>query len=118
MTRHSKNNIKVNKIIGQRILEARLGRGLSRQQLASRVNVAHQQIRKYELGVNHVSASKLFSIASALERGVDYFFDDKIGETEDQHRRMCLEVSRNFLKINNPKHQAAVNNMVKVLAAS
>ena len=33
-----------------------------------------------------------------------------------QHQRMCIEVSRNFMKIENSEHQTAVNTLVKSLS--
>ena len=35
--------------------------------------------------------------------------------TVTQHQRMCIEVSRNFMKIENTEHQNAVNTLIKSL---
>ena len=33
-----------------------------------------------------------------------------------QHQRMCIAVTRNFMRIENPDHQAAVNTLIRSLA--
>jgi transcriptional regulator with XRE-family HTH domain len=95
--------------------------GLSRHQLAEKIGVTHQQLQKYEKGINRISAGRLVAIANALSKPVSYFFEDVDSSNEadvlpNQHHRMCIEVSRNFLRIKNPVHQNAVNMLVRSLA--
>jgi transcriptional regulator with XRE-family HTH domain len=120
MARTNEYTERVDTIIGERIHELRISMGLSRQQLAGEIGVTHQQLQKYEKGTNRISVGRLASIAKALKKPVAFFFDD-IHEEQialpTQHQRMCIEVSRNFLKIKNPKHQEAVNILVKELVA-
>jgi transcriptional regulator with XRE-family HTH domain len=110
----------VDKHIGAKILELRLSRGMSRQQLASMIGVSHQQTQKYEKGVNRISASRLYIIAQALGQNVKVFYEGlDTGENctvPDSHQRMCIEISRNFLRIRKPLHQTAVNTLIKTLA--
>lgn len=114
-----KSTDKIDKIIGVRIHELRISMGLSRQQLAEQIGVTHQQLQKYEKGTNRISAGRLAAIAKVLGKAVAYFFEnitDNDGYLPSQHQRMCIEVSRNFLKIKNPMHQNAVNLLVRTLA--
>jgi transcriptional regulator with XRE-family HTH domain len=60
--------------IGQNIRWHRRMRGLSQEHLASNLNVTYQQLQKYELGVNRVSASRLYSLAKALNVAVGDFY--------------------------------------------
>lgn len=111
---------KIDKFIGNKIYMLRLAKGLARQQLAEQISVTHQQLQKYEKGTNRISAGRLVLIAKALERSVNYFyagFDNTVSEDEvlTQHQRMCIEVSRNFMKLQNPDHQNAVNTLIKSL---
>lgn len=115
-------NITINDLdreIGRRIQELRMGRGLSRQQLADQVGVTHQQLQKYEKGSNRIAASRLAAISSALGVEARYFFENA-DESEtiipDEHQRMCLEVARNFMKIRKPLYQDAVNALIRILA--
>lgn len=119
-TKNIKDADHIDKRIGLKIQELRIAMGMSRHQLAEKIGVTHQQTQKYEKGVNRISAGRLVSIARALGKEVHYFFQD---ESEDdavvlpsQHQRMCIEVSRNFLRIQNPAHREAVNILVRTLA--
>lgn len=116
-----KNNYieEVDKFIGSKIYSLRLAKGLSRQQLAQVIGVTHQQLQKYEKGNNRISVGRLVLIARALDKNISYFYDGlETGGNEPlitQHQRMCIEVSRNFMKIENAEHQNAVNTLIKSL---
>lgn len=110
----------VDKFIGGKVYSLRLAKGLSRQQLATVIGVTHQQLQKYEKGINRISVGRLVLIAKALDKNVSYFYEgvEEPGKREDiltKHQRMCIEVSRNFMKIENSDHQNAVNTLVKSL---
>ena len=63
---------------------------------------------------------------------VEHFFEDLqklsvTGESSEefendlsptQHQRMCLEISRNFMRISDSNHQLAVHSLVKSLTRS
>lgn len=61
--------------VGKRVRHRRWMVGMTQQQLAERVGIKFQQIQKYETGMNRVSASRLWDVASALEVPVAYFFE-------------------------------------------
>jgi transcriptional regulator with XRE-family HTH domain len=110
----------VDRYVGERIYSLRLAHGLSRAQLSKLIGVTHQQVEKYEKGRNRIYVSRLLLIAKALSKDISYFVEGL--ESDDnkpvvtQHQRMCIEVSRNFMRIENPDHQAAVNTLIKSLA--
>ena len=116
MSRKNETTSQIDDTVGQNIMDERLARGLSRQQLASAIDVTHQQLQKYEKGSNRVSAGRLWLIAKALKKPLEYFFEGNIKEEDNLHQRMSIEVSRNFLKIPSEKHRNAVNYMVKSLS--
>ncbi len=60
--------------VGQRIRQRRWQLGMTQGELAEHVGVRFQQIQKYEVGTNRVSASRLWDIAEVLEVPVAYFF--------------------------------------------
>jgi transcriptional regulator with XRE-family HTH domain len=107
--------------VGSRIRERRVMMGLSQQQLAKMIGVTYQQAHKYERGLNRISAGRLFEIAQVLGVPVSWFFEGLADGTEMQemsHRqRMCLELARNFALIDNEKHQEALSQMARALAA-
>src|SRR3979411_3205359 len=106
---------------GPRIRERRIMLGLTQQQLAEMIGVTYQQAHKYERGINRVSAGRLFEVAPVLSVPVNYFFDG-LDEENDRaispRERMCLELARNFAQIPNERHQEALSQLARVLAAA
>ena len=110
----------VDRYVGKRIYSLRLSHGLSRAQLSKSIGLTPKQVEKYEKGRNRIYASRLLIIAKALSKDISYFVAGLESNDNEplvtQHQRMCIEVSRNFMRIENPDHQAAVNTLIKSLA--
>ncbi len=108
--------------VGARIRERRVMLGLSQQQLANMIGVTYQQAHKYERGLNRISAGRLYEIAQVLSVPISWFFDG-LAEHEtaepalSPRQRMGLELARNFAAIDNEKHQEALSQMARALAA-
>jgi transcriptional regulator with XRE-family HTH domain len=110
----------VDRYVGARIRERRIMLGLTQQQLADLIGVTYQQAHKYERGINRVSAGRLFEVSQVLSVPVSYFFDELEQENErsiSPRERMCLELARNFAQIPNERHQEALSQLARVLAA-
>lgn len=108
------------KFVGQRIRERRIMLGLSQQQMADMIGVTYQQAHKYERGINRISAGRLFEIAQVLGVPVGFFFEGLEEDRDDDmgpRQRMCLELARNFSQINNERHQEALSQLARALAA-
>ena len=126
MARKVEHIEQIDRYIGAKIQELRLAHGMSRQELGDRIEVTHQQLQKYEMGINRVSAGRLALIAKYLNTTVGTFYDgldttlNAVIENVDlnQNQRMCIEVSRNFMRIKNPEHKDAINSLVRILAKS
>lgn len=107
--------------VGARIRERRVMMGLSQQQLAKMIGVTYQQAHKYERGLNRISAGRLFEIGQVLGVPVAWFFDGLTADSAEleasPRQRMCLELARNFALIDNEKHQEALSQMARALAA-
>ena len=82
--------------VGKRIRHRRWLVGMTQQQLAEKVGIKFQQIQKYETGMNRVSASRLWDIASALSITVSFFFEG-LDETE-KSAAFDSEVPNDILK--------------------
>ncbi len=94
--------------------------GLSQQQMADLIGVTYQQAHKYERGINRISAGRLHEIAQVLGIPVGYFFEGLESHRSPElsaRQRMCLELARNFAAIQNEKHQEALSQMARALAA-
>lgn len=118
MPRITENSKNIDKALGAKVDELRLAYGWSSQYFANKIGVTHQQCRKYFRGTNCISPSRLVTIAHVFGKPVAYFFENIENPImlPTQHQRMCIEVSRNFLKIKNPLHQNAVNALVRTLS--
>lgn len=116
----------VDHYVSLRIRQRRIMLGLTQQQMAELIGVTYQQAHKYETGINRISAGRLYQIAQALGVEIGYFFEDiepdraaKPRPTEMMpQQRMLLELARNFASIGNRRHQDAICNLARVLAAA
>jgi transcriptional regulator with XRE-family HTH domain len=110
----------IDRHVGARVRERRIMLGFTQQQLADLIGVTYQQAHKYERGINRISAGRLFEIAHVLSVPVNYFFEgieEQEGRTISPRERMCLELARNFAQIPNERHQEALSQLARVLAA-
>jgi transcriptional regulator with XRE-family HTH domain len=118
--RTSNRTPEIDRHVGARVRERRIMLGFTQQQLADLIGVTYQQAHKYERGINRISAGRLFEIAHVLSVPVNYFFEGIDGETAraaSPRERMCLELARNFAQIPNERHQEALSQLARVLAA-
>ncbi len=118
-SRRSPSSGRIDDHIGARIRERRISLGLTMQDFAKTIGITHQQIYKYELGINRVSAGRLLEIARALDAPITYFYEsigDEKAPTVMPHQRPQLEIARNFAAIQNEKHQEVLSQVARVLA--
>ena len=66
----------VDRRVGLRIRQARLMAGLTMEALAERAGCSYQQINKYEMAINRVTAGRLDDLARILDVHVGWFFDE------------------------------------------
>lgn len=123
MVRKNEFLTKVDEFVGAKIQNLRIAKGYSRRQLSSMINVSNQQLHKYEIGVNRICIGRLMMIARALSEDVSYFYNGvqlraspKVNNLYVQHQRLCIEVSRNFMKIQNEKYRNVIKSLVKIFA--
>lgn len=104
----------VDRHVGRRVQEKRLGLGLTQTALAKAVGVSFQQVQKYEKGTNRVSASKLFEIADFMKVDIPFFFDGFVtaqpGMAEEDAPAFDHERSAT-------KHSIEIDNLVRRLPA-
>lgn len=106
--------------VGERIKGRRLILGVSQQKLGDALGITFQQVQKYERGTNRVSASRLFSIAKALDVPVNYFFEDaetatatllQPGEPEPMKNPRNVRLVRMFLSLSRPQQDRVFDLM-------
>jgi len=115
--------------VGKRIRHRRWMVGMTQQQLGEVVGIKFQQIQKYETGMNRVSASRLWDIATALDVSISFFFeglDEDVVSMEDMMQpdqkgdlladKEALELVRSYYAI--PEQQRRrLFDLARVLSA-
>jgi len=118
MAKRPKKATLVDSLVATRVRQRRIVLGLSLCQFAEIMGVTYQQAQKYETGINHISAARLYEIACALNTPIADFFG---GLGEDPRpltscERRLLNVARHFVEIQNEKHRMALFELVRSLA--
>ena len=123
----------VDRHVGRRVQEKRLGLGLSQTALAKAVGVSFQQVQKYEKGTNRISASRLQQISKMLGVPVSFFFEGApAGEAATDggfadaastayvadflSTSEGVQLSKAFVRIKNPRVRRRVIDLVEALA--
>jgi transcriptional regulator with XRE-family HTH domain len=63
--------------VGKRIRLRRRSLGMNQTTLAKALDITYQQVQKYEVGINRVSASRLSAMAVFLRVPVSFFFAER-----------------------------------------
>ncbi len=115
--------------VGARIRQRRNELGISLWTLSRTLGVSMQQVQKYELGVNRVSASRLYDIGQALHAPILYFFDGLEGAPSSGDTPILIPGSANgalasemseiaalFSKIDKPEVRKALLAVIRRMA--
>lgn len=98
----------MNTTIVQRIRAARAERGLTQKDLADHLKKTPAAISDLERGKVQVSASELYQIADLLNKPIEYFYGESIGDKE-------IEDLVALLRIQTPAERSAILQMTNVL---
>ena len=101
--------------VGSRIRLRRTLLGMSQKRLGEALGVTFQQVQKYESGVNHVVASRLFDLSRVLEVPIGFFFDDVPDVVLS--RRETLELIEAYYRILDPAVRQRVLDLIKSLGS-
>lgn len=72
--KNAKSPTRMDRIIGERLLEARRLKQWTQEALADELDIVPQQIQKYEIGKNRIPASRLHAVSSLLGMPIEWFF--------------------------------------------
>ena len=75
----------MNDIIVQKVKDARIERGLTQKDLATHLGKTSAAISDMERGKVQVTASDLHSISKFLNKPIEFFFNEEIGDDEIQN---------------------------------
>ena len=100
---------------GVRLRRRRLALRLSLREAGEALDISHQQVQKYESGVDELSAARLHQLAQVLGVEVTYFLDDV--SDEPPSRDECLQLFRAFIAVRNANVRKIIIDLVVSLAA-
>ncbi|MYM56720.1 helix-turn-helix domain-containing protein [Thalassovita mangrovi] len=105
--------------VGKKLKNLRVLRGLTQTDVAKGLNISFQQVQKYELGRNRISASKLFEIANILNVPPAYFFEG-LDQNADASTPVIDEetarIASIFSKIKDERLKAQIRSFVDAVA--
>lgn len=106
--------------VGQKLKSLRLSRGQTQTEIAVGLGISFQQVQKYELGRNRISASKLFEISRILDVSPAYFFDGLEGEVAENKApdQEVTEIASMLTQIKNERLRSQIRTFISELAAS
>ncbi len=110
---------KVDTHVGRKIYELRIAFGMTRDTIAQKIGVTHQQFAKYENGSNRLSIGRLILLAGIFGKPPSYFYEGitkyVLTPEEESRQRLALEYSKNFKGIKNESIKETINKLVAVL---
>ena len=79
----ARRNHAIDRHLGARVRFARIEKKISQTALGERLGISFQQVQKYELGKDRISASQLMNIAKILDKDISFFFEDVEAANDD-----------------------------------
>ncbi len=107
--------------VGSRVRLRRTLLGMNQTQLGEALRLTFQQVQKYELGRNRVSASRLYQLSQILDVPISFFFDElddeKTWSPDDiLPKRKTLELVRAYYRIRDPAARKHLRKMTQAMA--
>ncbi len=109
----------IDRALGERIRAWWIALGITQQQMAGRLGISYQQVRKYEIGANRISVVRLCDLCRVLGLVPAELLTDPapVAKPVEGVRRDQLELARHMMQLT-PRHRQAVMRFVKALGAS
>ncbi len=102
--------------IGFRIRKVRQSKHLSQTKVALLLGITYQQLQKYELGKNKVSASRLSQIAQILNVSEQELLNPIINSIQHKPEIDNDNISDLWLRIMNKNHRVLILKMMETFA--
>jgi transcriptional regulator with XRE-family HTH domain len=111
------------KEVGRRMKLRRIDLGYSQTEIGEALGVSFQQVQKYELGTNRISAGRLQQIANVLEVPLPFFFADNARRPTGESKvfglldsAYSLRLVKAFGRIKDRRTQRATVELVERIA--
>ena len=80
--------------VGQQLKRMRILRNLTQTDVAQGLKISFQQVQKYELGRNRISASRLFELSHILNVPPAFFFEGLENSPNESERALDDEATK------------------------
>lgn len=68
----------IDRVIAKNLRQIRIKRDLSLQDVSKRLGIAYQQLQKYEMGINRISAGRLWQLSVVYRYPIQNFYNNKL----------------------------------------
>ena len=122
----------IDKHVGSRVRMRRMMLGMSQSKVGDALGITFQQVQKYEMGTNRISASRLLHMSHILQVPVPFFFEGAphvLGQTKGIGVAPSpnyvtdflassggLALTKAFTRIKEPKLRRCIVNLVEEIA--
>lgn len=107
----------IDQLVGARLRKLRLDCDITLLELGREIGVSHQQLQKYETGVNRLSAGMLSRISMFFQVPIEDFFLDANAHTQKARDPLQSARIECHSLIERTKSEEKIHAMVKVLKA-
>ena len=107
--------------VGQQLKRMRILRNLTQTDVAQGLKISFQQVQKYELGRNRISASRLFELSHILNVPPGFFFEG-LDEPHDESERAlddeATKIASMFTRIEDARLRTQIKIFINELAST
>jgi transcriptional regulator with XRE-family HTH domain len=105
----------VDRLVGENVRRFRNARGMTLAELSLGLGISHQQLQKYETGMNRLSAGILMDVSKRLDVSLTELFET--GVTKQGRSRSAADTSRRMCQaiVNQTESPAKLELMSRIL---
>jgi transcriptional regulator with XRE-family HTH domain len=122
MTDREKTNVKRRvsedgRLIARNLKQLREVAGLTQQDVAQMLEITHQQVQKYESGLNRLSLQMVPALCDALGVSMESLLAGTIRNETARAPHDLLNLQTTFMRVRNPAMRQKILQVVDILAA-
>ncbi len=106
--------------VGQQLKKMRIIRGMTQTDVADGLRISFQQVQKYELGRNRISASRLFELSKILGVDTSYFFegieDQDINTDTHALEQEASSIAAMYSQIHDTRVRSEIKTFIREIA--
>jgi len=107
--------------VGQQLKRMRILRNLTQTDVAQGLKISFQQVQKYELGRNRISASRLFELSHILNVPPAFFFEGLEDPHDESERALddeATKIASMFTRIEDARLRTQIRTFINEVAST